>query len=120
MALQCIALLDKMSSSLQIKNIACQDKIVIDSIKNRDVESFEIFYDQYSPALYGWILSKMNDSKLSEEILLNSFLRIWEKIHLYDSSKCKFFIWMLQITSIEIKLAWSTHAVTDKDTLTRR
>ena len=93
----------EMSSSLQIKRIAYQDEKVIDSIKNRDVDSFGLFYDQYSPALYSWILSKTSDSKISEEILLNSFLRIWKTIHLYDSSRCKFFIWMLQITAQELK-----------------
>ncbi len=92
-----------MNSSLLIKNISNREKDVVNSIKNRDLESFGLFYDQYSPALYAWLLSKTNDSKISEEILLGSFLKIWQTIHLYDPSRCKFFIWLLQVCAREMK-----------------
>ena len=92
-----------MNRSLPIKGINYGTQAMIGFIKNKDVDGFGLFYDQYSPPLYTWILNKTNDIKTAEEILLNSFLKIWKTIHLYDSSKCKLFIWMLQVTAKEIK-----------------
>lgn len=54
-------------------------------------------YDNYSTALYGVIDRIINDDGISEEILQDTFLRIWDKIGSYDPAKGRLFTWMLNI-----------------------
>ena len=92
-----------MKSSFLIKQEGNHIQDAIAVIKNRNIQQFGVLYDQYSPSLYSWILSKTNDVKRSELILERSFLSIWQTIHSYDPDKCKFFIWMLQVTCREMQ-----------------
>ena len=85
-----------------IKTIKHKSKVDPVYPGGRDILKFELLYDECAPALYSWILTKTNDTAIAEEILVNSFIAMWKNIHLYDPSKCKFFIWMLQLTVKEI------------------
>ena len=60
-------------------------------------KSFEKIYQLYSRSLYGIIYSIIRDEKISEEILQDVFLKIWENADSYDSEKGRFFTWMLNI-----------------------
>lgn len=48
--------------------------------------------------MYGVILRLVKDDEISEEVLQDAFLKIWEKIDLYDETKGKLFTWMLNVT----------------------
>lgn len=55
-------------------------------------------YDHYSGALYGVVLRIIRDEEIAREGLQDSFLKIWEKMDSYDSSKGRLFTWMLNVT----------------------
>lgn len=57
----------------------------------------DYLYDHYSSALYGVVYRVLNDEDVAEEVLQDVFLRIWEKIGSYDSTKGRLFTWMLNI-----------------------
>jgi RNA polymerase sigma factor (sigma-70 family) len=48
--------------------------------------------------LYGVVLRVIKDEDIAQEVLQDAFLKIWEKIDSYDSSKGKLFTWMLNVT----------------------
>jgi RNA polymerase sigma factor (sigma-70 family) len=54
-------------------------------------------YDHYSAALFGVICRIVRQEAIAEEILQDVFVKIWDKIEGYDSSKGKLFTWMLNI-----------------------
>ncbi len=54
-------------------------------------------YDHYSSALYGVILRIVRTEDLAEEVMQDCFLKIWEKIEMYDDSKGKLFTWIISI-----------------------
>lgn len=66
-------------------------------IKSRDQEAFEYLYDHYSGALYGVILRILKNEAVAEEVLHDSFLKIWDKIDQYDVSRGKLFTWIINL-----------------------
>ena len=47
--------------------------------------------------MYGIITRVVKNKDVAEEVLQDVFLKIWDKIDAYDSSKGKLFTWMLNI-----------------------
>lgn len=64
---------------------------------SRDKKALEYLYDNYSAALNGVIFKILKSEELSEEILQDTFLRVWDKIKDYDAAKGRLFTWMLNI-----------------------
>ena len=73
------------------------EKDLIHLLVIQDKKGMEYLYDNYSSALYGVILRIVKSEDIAEEILHDCFLRIWNKIVEYDSSKGKLFTWMVNI-----------------------
>jgi RNA polymerase sigma-70 factor, ECF subfamily len=67
-------------------------------LKNKNQESFSNLYDSYSRALYGVTFKMVKDNEVAEDILQEVFIKIWEHIDKYDSSKGTLFTWMINIT----------------------
>lgn len=80
------------SSKIHIK-----EPELITRIRDRDHAAFEYLYDHYSSALYGVVFRILRNEKISEEVLQDSFLRIWERIHQYDASRGTLFTWMVNV-----------------------
>ena len=70
---------------------------MIVGLKQKDLESLNYLYDHYSAALYGIVFRIVKNADVAEEVLQDVFLKIWDKIESYDSSKGKLFTWMLNI-----------------------
>lgn len=73
-------------------------------LKSGDESAFAEVYDRYSGAINGIILRIVTDSEASQDVLQDTFVKVWKNIQSYDSSKGSFFTWMLNIarnTSID-------------------
>jgi len=70
---------------------------LIKGLKARNPASLDYLYDHYSAAMYGIITRVVKNKDVAEEVLQDVFLKIWDKIDAYDSSKGKLFTWMLNI-----------------------
>ena len=68
------------------------------SIQKKDKAAFGMLYDTYSAVLFGVICKSNPDLKFCEEILQQSFVKIWQNISNYDPSKQRLLAWMLVIT----------------------
>lgn len=66
-------------------------------LRHRERQALETLYDSYSGALYRAILPIIRQPDLADEILQDTFLRIWDKIDAYDAAKGRLFTWMLNI-----------------------
>jgi RNA polymerase sigma-70 factor (ECF subfamily) len=58
----------------------------------------DYLYDHYAATLHGVIFRIVRDEEIAQEVLQDSFLKIWNKIDSYDSSKGRLFTWMLNVT----------------------
>jgi RNA polymerase sigma-70 factor (ECF subfamily) len=66
-------------------------------LQRKEKPALEYLYDHYAGALLGVISRIIKREELAEEILQDVFLKIWDRIDTYDSSKGKLFTWMLNI-----------------------
>ncbi|MGY5848554.1 RNA polymerase sigma factor [Salegentibacter sp. HM20] len=74
-----------------------QPDLLIIRLQNGDEKAFAKIYDLYSQSLMGIIFSITQDEKISQELLQDVFLKIWEKADTYDPKKGRFFTWILNI-----------------------
>ena len=74
-----------------------QKRALINLIKKRQREGYNILYTQYAAVLYGVIRHMVSDVSLANDLLQDTFIHIWEKIEEYDESRCTFFVWMLNV-----------------------
>ncbi len=66
-------------------------------LKSKDRKAFSKLYDNYSSALYGIILRIVQEEEMSQDVLQEVFMKIWDNIDSYDTSKGRLFTWMLNI-----------------------
>ncbi|MCB0663565.1 MAG: sigma-70 family RNA polymerase sigma factor [Saprospiraceae bacterium] len=62
-----------------------------------DESGMALLYEKYSGALNTIILKVVPDTVLAQEILQDTFIKIWQNIESYDASKSRFFTWMARI-----------------------
>ena len=73
------------------------DKALILKLQNQDENAFSDIYEYYSGALYGVILRMCKDEEISENLLQDTFMTIWDKAHTYDADKGRFYTWAYRI-----------------------
>lgn len=73
------------------------DKALILKLQNQDESAFSDIYDNYSDALYGVILRMCKDEEISQNILQDTFMTIWDKAKSYDFEKGRFYTWAYRI-----------------------
>ena len=76
---------------------ASSDLFLIERLQNGDKNALFTLYNRYSGALYGVILRMCHNKEQAEDLLQESFLKIWEKIRTYDSNKGRFYTWAYRI-----------------------
>ena len=77
---------------------------LVTRLKSGDQVAFAEVYDRYSAALNGIVSRIITDEDAAQDVLQDTFVKIWKNIQQYDSSKGSFFTWMLNIarnTSID-------------------
>ena len=67
-------------------------------LQSKDQKAFAYLYDNYAPALNGIIFRLVEDKALSEDILQEAFVKIWNNFSSYDNTKGRLFTWMMNLT----------------------
>ncbi|WP_430408285.1 RNA polymerase sigma factor [Kordia sp.] len=73
------------------------ETILIARFQDRDETALTKLYDKYSGAIYGVIIRMCSNEEAAQEILQETFMKAWNKSHLYDASKGKFYTWLYRI-----------------------
>ena len=63
------------------------EKWLLSRVREGDVKSFEQIYHIYSPRLYANILKLVKSVTITEELLQDTFQRVWEHRHTIDTDK---------------------------------
>ncbi len=79
------------------KNSHIDEEQLIDLLKSKDQKGMDILYNNYSLALFGVIHRITENKELSEDLLQDTFLKIWNNFSKYDPNKSRLFTWMLTI-----------------------
>lgn len=57
----------------------------------------ELILPQYGPALQGVIFKIVGSREVAEEVLQDTFIKVWKKADNYDASKGRLFTWLINI-----------------------
>lgn len=66
-------------------------------MQNGDKEGVSLAYRHYSDALYGMIFRVVQSREAAEEVLQDTFVKIWKYAPQYDASKGRLFTWFANI-----------------------
>lgn len=70
---------------------------LLELLRKQDASAYNLMYDMYAKSLYAVISNIIRDSGIAEDTLQDTFIKIWKNIHTYDSSKGRFYTWILNI-----------------------
>ncbi|TWI98802.1 RNA polymerase sigma-70 factor (ECF subfamily) [Mucilaginibacter frigoritolerans] len=57
----------------------CCEKEILEGLKKNNISAFNTLYSNFSKPLYIYLLQKLKDSELCNDILQDIFVNIWEK-----------------------------------------
>lgn len=66
-------------------------------LQKRDKEALEYIYDRYSAALFGTVLPIVRSEELAQEVLHDTFMKIWNNFDSYNPGRGRLFTWMINI-----------------------
>ena len=70
---------------------------IIRLLKEKDKKAISILYDSYAATLNGVIVRIVQSEEIAQDVLQETFVKIWKNGPRYDSSKGTLFTWMLNI-----------------------
>lgn len=74
------------------------EKHIVELLQERDEKAISLLYEHYGDTLYGVALKVVRNEDLAQDVLQESFVKIWKKSDSYDATKAKLFTWLFRIT----------------------
>ncbi len=82
--------------SPKITNRISEEELIY-LLKIKDTSGLEYLYDYYSKAIYNVIYQVVQNDELAEDILQETFIKIWNSFNMFDSSKGRLYTWFINI-----------------------
>lgn len=79
------------------KKISLTEEELVRALKSRETIAIQALYDMYSGSLLGVISRIVQHDEIAEDLLQDTFIKIWNSTEYYDSSKGRLFTWMVNI-----------------------
>lgn len=76
---------------------AADDGRLVEGLKRRDPEALAGTYDRYGRLVYALILRIVRDAGVAEDLVQETFLRIWNRVHVFDSERGALGPWVLAV-----------------------
>ncbi|MFI5158668.1 MAG: RNA polymerase sigma factor [Sphingobacteriales bacterium] len=77
--------------------ISLSEEELVLALRRREKIAVEALYDMYSSSLYGVISRIISDTAVAEDILQETFVKIWHSFTSYSTEKGRLFTWMVNI-----------------------
>ncbi len=74
------------------------EKHIVELLQERNEKAISLLYEHYGDTLYGVANKVLRDEELAQDVLQESFVKIWKKSDSYDPTKAKLFTWLFRIT----------------------
>jgi len=79
------------------KKLTLSEEELVLALRNREKAAIEALYDMYSSSLFGVILRVVSDETTAEDVLQETFVKIWHSFSSYSEDKGRLFTWMVNI-----------------------
>ena len=78
--------------------ISSIEKEIVSLLQKGDKKAISLLYENYADTLYGVIKKIITDDDTAQDVLQESFVKIWRYSKKYDASKAKLFTWLYRIS----------------------
>jgi len=78
------------------KTVLSENDLIL-ALRNKDRIGAEALYDMYSSSLYGIIYRVVQHEEAAEDLLQDTFVKIWNSFSSFDPEKGRLFTWMVNI-----------------------
>src|ERR1044071_8224459 len=82
---------------LMAVHTAGRDADLIVRLQRRDAQALADLYDRYGRLVYSLILRVVRDSGIAEDLVQETFLRVWNRVHGFDAEKGSIGPWLLAV-----------------------
>ena len=79
------------------KKLSLSEEELVLALGNQEKVAIEALYDMYSASLYGVISRIVIDTPTAEDVLQETFVKIWNSFSSYSADKGRLFTWMVNI-----------------------
>jgi RNA polymerase sigma factor (sigma-70 family) len=79
------------------RKISLSEEELVLALRQREKIAVEALYDMYSASLFGVIVRIINDTAIAEDVLQDTFVKIWNSFQSYSTEKGRLFTWMVNI-----------------------
>jgi RNA polymerase sigma factor (sigma-70 family) len=79
------------------RKISLSEEELVLALRNREKIAIEALDDMYSSSLYGVISRIITDTATAEDVLQETFVKIWHSFSSYSTEKGRLFTWMVNI-----------------------
>ncbi|GAA4290272.1 RNA polymerase sigma factor [Aestuariibaculum suncheonense] len=77
--------------------ISSIEKEIVNLLERGDKKAISLLYENYADSLFGVIKKIISDDDTAQDVLQESFVKIWRYSKKYDASKAKLFTWLYRI-----------------------
>lgn len=89
---------------------------IAELLKQQDTSAIAYLYDAYGAALYGVVLRIVRSKEIAEQVIQDTFLKVWHKGGSFDASKGRLYTWLLNIArNTAIDATRNSHFYTRKN-----
>jgi RNA polymerase sigma factor (sigma-70 family) len=80
-----------------LSTLTYTEEELVEKLKRHDEQAYSYFYDRYARAIFGIVYQVVPQQEIAEDILQEVFVRIWQNMESYDTTKGRLFTWVLNI-----------------------
>jgi len=80
-----------------LKKLTLTEPELVLALQSKDPAILKTIYSMYSASLYGVISRIITHTELAEDVLQETFVKIWQSAANYDNTKGRLFTWMMNI-----------------------
>lgn len=73
------------------------EKNIVELLLKADEAAIDLLYDNYGAQLYGYLLNMLGNEAEAQDVLQDSFVKIWRHGQSYSADKSRLFTWVLRI-----------------------
>lgn len=70
---------------------------LVQRLTAQDADAFSYLYDNYSGALYGTLIRMVSEEEVAQDLLQETFVKIWKSFASYNAEKGRLYTWMVNI-----------------------
>jgi len=78
-------------------SVAQPDGDLVERLRSRDPQALAELYDRYGRVVYSLILRIVRDTAAAEDLVQETFLRVWNRVHAFDVLRGSVGPWLLAV-----------------------